>query len=193
MWNPSFYSQGGLVFRSIFIFLVTCCLHDISTYWLINLVIYWLWLDLLTEEWLVLTVWLLVDCMTVLVYFLVYLLWTLWWIPNLPCIAQTARGVGTSLWRHELWDRMSNAPINVNPVRGECGQGVGIWYLRLSPCRAFDRAKRPRGRDIWLWPTEAWYQFRSGYQVRSSRLSESHAVWERYEVFICFNRHNSIL
>ena len=25
--------------------------------------------------------------------------------PNLPCVAQTARGVGTSL----LWDRMSNS------------------------------------------------------------------------------------
>ena len=33
----------------------------------------------------------------------------------------------------------------------------------------------------------------SGYQVRSSRLSESHAVGERYEVFICFNRHNLIV
>ena len=21
------------------------------------------------------------------------------------------------------------APINVNPVRGECGQGVGIWQI----------------------------------------------------------------
>ena len=27
---------------------------------------------------------------------------------------------------------------------GEWGQGAGIWRLRLSPCRAFDRAKRPR-------------------------------------------------
>ena len=76
---------------------------------------------------------------------------------------------------------------------GECGQGAGIWCLRLSPCRAFDRAKRPRGPDIWLWPTEAWYQFRSGYQVCPSQLSESHAVGERSEVFICFNRHNPIL
>ena len=42
-------------------------------------------------------------------------------------------------------------------------------------------------------PTEAWYQFRSGYQVRPSRLSESHGAGERYEVFICFNRHNPIL
>ena len=31
------------------------------------------------------------------------------------------------------------------------------------------------------------------YQVRPSRLPESHAVGERYEVFICFNRHNPIL
>ena len=77
---------------------------------------------------------------------------------------------------------MSNAPINVNPVRGECRQGAGIWCLRLSPCRAFDRAKRPRDWDIWLWPTEAWYQFRRGYQVRPLRLSESHAIGERYEV-----------
>ena len=36
----------------------------------------------------------LVDCMSVLVYFLVYLLWTLWWISNLPCITKTARGWG---------------------------------------------------------------------------------------------------
>ena len=64
----------------------------------------------------------------------------------------------------------------------EARQGAGIWCLRLSPCLAFDRAKRPRGRDIWLWPTEAWYQFRSGYQVRPSRLSESHAIGESYEV-----------
>ena len=28
---------------------------------------------------------------------------------------------------------------------------------------------------------------------RPSRLSESHAVGERYEVFSCFNRHNPIL
>ena len=39
----------------------------------------------------------------------------------------------------------------------------------------------------------AWYQFRSGYQDRPSRLSESHAVGERYEVFVCFNHHNPIL
>ena len=43
---------------------------------------------------------------------------------------------------------------------GECGQGE-IWCLRLSPWWAFHRAKRPRGRDIWLWPAEAWYLFQS--------------------------------
>ena len=87
------------------------------------------------------------------------------------------------------------APINVNPVGGggsaDKGRGFDAWDY--SPCRAFDRVKRPRGRDIWLWPTEAWYQFRSGYQVRPSKLPESHAVGERYEVFIWFNRHNPIL
>ena len=78
-------------------------------------------------------------------------------------------------------------------MRGECGQGAGIWCLRLSPCRAFDRAKQPQGRDIWLWPIEDWYQFRRGNQDPPSRLSESHTVGESYEVFICFNRHNPIL
>ena len=94
MWNPYFYNPGGLVFLTSWsIYLVTCWLHDvliyllnycstgISSYWLNNWAIYWLWLDLLTE-WLVVTVSLLVDCMTVLVYFFVYLLWTLWWIPK---------------------------------------------------------------------------------------------------------------
>ena len=56
--------------------------------------------DLLTLTWFI-TEWMtyldcivLVDCMSVLVYFLVYLLWTLWWISNLPCITKTARGWG---------------------------------------------------------------------------------------------------
>ena len=79
-----FYSPEGLVFLTSWsIYLVTCWLHDIliyllnycstgiSSYWLNNWAIYWLWLDLLTE-WLVVTVSLLVDCMTVLVYFFVY-------------------------------------------------------------------------------------------------------------------------
>ena len=39
-----------------------------------------------------------------------------------------------------------NALINVNPAGGSAGKGRGC--LRLSPCWAFDRAKRPRGRDI---------------------------------------------
>ena len=30
-----------------------------------------------------------------------------------------------------------DAPINVNPVKGECGQGVEIWCLRLSPTSGF--------------------------------------------------------
>ena len=76
---------------------------------------------------------------------------------------------------------------------GSAGKGWGFDAWDYPRCRAFDHAKRPRGRDIWLWPTEAWYQFRSSYQVRPSRLPESHAVGERYEVFLCFNRHNPIL
>ena len=51
-----------------------------------------------------------VDRMSELVYLFVYLLWTLRCISNLPCIAQTARGVGTSFCRHELWDRLSHNP-----------------------------------------------------------------------------------
>ena len=56
--------------------------------------------DLLTLTWFM-TEWMtcldcivLVDCMSMLVCFLVYLLWTLWWISNLPCILQTAMGWG---------------------------------------------------------------------------------------------------
>ena len=43
-----------------------------------------------------------------------------------------------------------NAPINVNPVRGGGGTGKGRRFdaLDYTPFRAFDRAKRPRGRDI---------------------------------------------
>ena len=75
---------------------------------------------------------------------------------------------------------------------GECGQG-GDLMPETIPLSGFWSCEATRGRDIWLWPTEAWYQFRSGYQVCPSRLSESHAVGERCEVFICFNRHNPIL
>ena len=77
--------------------------------------------------------------------------------------------------------------------RGSAGKGREFDAWDYPHCRAFDRVKRPWGRDIWLWPTEAWYQFRSSYQVRPSRLPESHVVGERYEVFICFNCHNLIL
>ena len=43
-----------------------------------------------------------------------------------------------------------NAPINVNPVGGggSAGKGRGFDALGYPRCRAFDRAKRPRGRDI---------------------------------------------
>ena len=44
--------------------------------------------------------------------------------------------------------------------RGSTGKGKGFDAWDYPLCRAFDRVKRPRGRDIWLWPTEAWYQFR---------------------------------
>ena len=77
---------------------------------------------------------------------------------------------------------MTYAPINVNPVGGGVRARGGDLMPETIPLSGFWSAKRPRGRDIWLWLTEAWYQFRSGYQVRPSRLSESHAVGERYEV-----------
>ena len=61
------------------------------------------------------------------------------------------------------------APINVNPVRGgggSVGKGWGFDAWDYPRCRAFDRAKRPRGRDIWLGPTEAWYWFLVSIQKR---------------------------
>ena len=64
---------------------------------------------------------------------------------------------------------------------------VGLLIVRSDRgVGTFDLGQQKPGID-------SWYQFRSGYQVRSSRLSESHAVGERYEVFICFNCHNLIL
>ena len=56
------------------------------------------------------------------------------------------RGGGRWLRRHSvnrdsphspLFQRNSNAPINVNPVGRECGQRTGIWCLRLSPPSGF--------------------------------------------------------
>ena len=41
-----------------------------------------------------------------------------------------------------------NAPINVNPVGGSAEKGRGFDAWDYPRCRAFDRAKRPRGRDI---------------------------------------------
>ena len=44
------------------------------------------------------------------------------------------------------------APINVNPVggggAGSAGKGRGFDAWDYPRCRAFDRVKRPRGRDI---------------------------------------------
>ena len=42
------------------------------------------------------------------------------------------------------------APINVNPVGGggSAGKGRGFDAWDYPRCRAFDRAKRPQGRDI---------------------------------------------
>ena len=39
---------------------------------------------------------------------------------------KSARDLLTSSARINVLFCGSNAPINVNPVRGECGQGVGI-------------------------------------------------------------------
>ena len=43
-----------------------------------------------------------------------------------------------------------NAPINVNPVGGggSAGKVRGFDAWDYPRCRAFDRVKRPRGRDI---------------------------------------------
>ena len=77
-------------------FPVSCWLHDIPLIYLFTycltgiLTLTWFMTALMT----CLDCIVLVDCMSVLVYFLVYLLWTLWWISNLPCITKTARGWG---------------------------------------------------------------------------------------------------
>ena len=77
--------------------------------------------------------------------------------------------------------RLSYAPINVNPVGGggaSAGKGRGFDAWHYPPVGLLIVRSDPRGRDIWLWPIEAWYQFRSGNQVHPSRLSESHAIRE---------------
>ena len=62
-------------------------------------------------------------------------------LPNAPTTGIRGGG-GRWLRRHSvngdsphtpLFQRNSNAPINVNPVGRECGQRTGIWCLRLSP------------------------------------------------------------
>ena len=40
------------------------------------------------------------------------------------------------------------APTNVNPVGGSAGKGRGFDAWDYPRYQAFDRAKRPRGRDI---------------------------------------------
>ena len=58
-----------------------------------------------------------------------------------------------------LWILWHNAPINVNPVRGECGQGVGIWQISKFFDQIPQRGKRkvdqkcqksphPRGKNL---------------------------------------------
>ena len=102
--------------------------------------------DLLTLTWFV-TEWMtcldcivLVDCMSVLVYFLVYLLWTLWWISNLPCIAQTARGcVGGGAVRYYLSAPRSMGSFESQSISFEAGRvirirkqqfRVSVWHTR---------------------------------------------------------------
>ena len=100
--------------------------------------------DLLTLTWFM-TEWMtcldcivLVDCMSVLVYFLVYLLWTLWWISNLPCILQTAMGwgmvvryylsaprsIGSFEWQSISFEARSVVRIRKQPFR------VLVWHTR---------------------------------------------------------------
>ena len=120
MWNPYFYSLGGLIFLASWsVYLVTCWLHDILilllyycptgilTYWLNNLVIYWLWLDLLTE-WMTC-----LDCMVLCGLHdcasLFLVLFNVNFMMNPKSALYCASCKGTSFWRHELWDRMSNS------------------------------------------------------------------------------------
>ena len=67
-------------------------------------------------------------------------------LPNAPTTGIRGGGGGRWLRRHSvnrdsphtpLFQRNSNAPINVNPVGRECGQRTGIWCLRLSPPSGF--------------------------------------------------------
>ena len=88
--------------------------------------------DLLTLTWFV-TEWMtcldcivLVDCMSVLVYFLVYLLWTLWWISNPPCIAQTARGWGGEEVRYYLSAPRSMGSFESQSISFEAGRVIRI-------------------------------------------------------------------
>ena len=65
-----------------------------------------------------------------------------------PCIDKTLiyNVSGGHLSSHK-----DNAPINVNPVGGgggSAGKGRGFNAWDYPRCRAFDRVKRPRGRDI---------------------------------------------
>ena len=100
--------------------------------------------DLLTLTWFM-TEWMtcldcivLVDCMSMLVCFLVYLLWTLWWISNLPCILQTAMGwgmvvryylsaprsIGSFEWQSISFEARSVVRIRKQPFR------VLVWHTR---------------------------------------------------------------
>ena len=87
--------------------------------------------------------------------------------------------------------RESYAPINVNPVGGGGGRArggdsmpgtipaIGLLIMRSDPgVGTFNFDRQKPGINSEAVP---------------SRLPESHVVGERYEVFICFNRHNPIL
>ena len=65
-------------------------------------------------------------------------------------IIPNPRPLSDSSTNWQLLNVNANAPINGNPVGGggSAGKGRGFDAWDYPRCRAFDRAKRPQGRDI---------------------------------------------
>ena len=92
-----------------------------------------------------------------------------------------------------LRERKLYAPININPVGDECGQGAGIWCLRLFPLLGFWSCEATPGSGHLTLTDRSLVSIQKRLPIRPSRLPESYAVGERCKGFICFNRLNPIL